>query len=111
MSLQLTIDYPVNFPDALGYSQAEFEQQAKWAMAVKLFELGQLSSGMAAALLQVDRVTFLLKLNDYGVAMIDLSEDELLQDLENEPFVGMWADNPEMQDSTAWVKKVRQQHW
>jgi hypothetical protein len=31
--------------------------------------------------------------------------------LENEPFVGMWSDRPEMQDSTAWVRQVRQQHW
>lgn len=32
-------------------------------------------------------------------------------DLENEPFVGMWSDRPEMQDSTAWVRQIRQQHW
>lgn len=32
-------------------------------------------------------------------------------DLDNEPFVGMWSDRPEMQDSTAWVRQVRQQHW
>jgi Protein of unknown function (DUF2281) len=32
-------------------------------------------------------------------------------DLDNEPFVGMWSDRPEMQDSTAWVREVRQQHW
>jgi hypothetical protein len=32
-------------------------------------------------------------------------------DLENEPFVGMWSDRPEMQDSIAWVKRIRQQHW
>lgn len=31
--------------------------------------------------------------------------------LENEPFVGMWSDRPEMQDSTAWVRQIRQQHW
>ncbi|NJN57064.1 MAG: DUF2281 domain-containing protein [Leptolyngbyaceae cyanobacterium SL_5_9] len=31
--------------------------------------------------------------------------------LDNEPFVGIWSDRPEMQDSTAWVKQVRQQHW
>jgi hypothetical protein len=30
--------------------------------------------------------------------------------LENEPFVGMWSDRPEMQDSTAWVRQIRQQH-
>jgi Protein of unknown function (DUF2281) len=27
--------------------------------------------------------------------------------LENEPFVGMWSDRSEMQDSTAWVKQIR----
>lgn len=83
MSLQLTIDYPENFPDAMGKTKEQFEQEAKWAMAIKLFELKQLSSGMAAALISVDRVTFLLKLNDYGVPAIDLKEEELLSDLNN----------------------------
>ena len=31
--------------------------------------------------------------------------------LENEPFVGMWSERPEMQDSIAWVRQTRQQHW
>lgn len=83
MSLQLTIDYPETFPDALGHTREQFEHEAKWAMAVKLFEMKRLSSGMAAALLSVDRVTFLLKLGDYGVPMIDLTETELLSDLAN----------------------------
>ncbi|MGL5074680.1 MAG: UPF0175 family protein [Waterburya sp.] len=83
MSLQLTINYPENFPDAIGKTREQFEQEAKWAMAIKLFELKQLSLGMAAALIGVERVTFLLKLNDYGVSMIDLSEEELLSDLNN----------------------------
>ena len=83
MSLQLTIDYPENFPDAIGKTREQFEREAKWAMAIKLFELKQLSSGMAAALIGVDRVTFLLKLNDYGVPAIDLDESELRSDLNN----------------------------
>ncbi|NEP77487.1 MAG: UPF0175 family protein [Okeania sp. SIO2C2] len=83
MSLQLIINYPETFPDALGKTKEQFEQEAKWAMAVKLYELKQLSSGMAAALIGVDRVTFLLKLNDYEVPIIDLSEAELLSDLNN----------------------------
>ena len=53
------------------------------AMAVKLFEMKRLSSGIAAKLAGMDRVTFLLSLHRYGVAMIDLEEDELLSDLEN----------------------------
>lgn len=83
MSRQITIEYPDNFPDALGKTKEEFELAAKWAMAVKLFEMKQLSSGMAARLLGIDRVSFLLKLNDYNVAVIDLTEEELLSDLEN----------------------------
>jgi predicted HTH domain antitoxin len=80
---QLTINYPQHFPDAIGQTPEQFEQEAKWAMTVKLFEMKRISSGMAATLLGVERVTFLLKLNDYGVAMIDLTEDELLSDLAN----------------------------
>jgi predicted HTH domain antitoxin len=53
------------------------------AMAVKLFEMKRLSSGMAAALIGTDRVSFLLNLHRYGVAMIDLTEEELLSDLAN----------------------------
>ena len=83
MALQLTVNYPENFPDAVGKTREQFEQEAKWAMAVKLYELKCLSSGMAGSLIGVDRVTFLLKLNDYGVSMIDLTEEELLSDLEN----------------------------
>lgn len=83
MSLQITIDYPETFPDALQQTREEFEQEAKWAMAAKLFEMKRLSSGMAAALVGTDRVSFLLNLHRYGVPMIDLTEAELLSDLEN----------------------------
>ncbi|BAY76541.1 Fis family transcriptional regulator [Nostoc linckia NIES-25] len=83
MSLQLIINYPETLPDAVGQTREQFEQESKWAMAVKLYEMKRLSSGMAAALVGVDRVTFILKLNDYGVPLIDLNEEELLSDLKN----------------------------
>lgn len=80
---QLKIEYPATMPDALQQTREQFEQEAKWAMAVKLFEMKRISSGMAAALVGTDRVSFLLNLHRYGVAMIDLEADELLSDLEN----------------------------
>lgn len=49
-------------------------------MAIKLFEMKRLSSGQAATLVGTDRVSFLLNLHRYEVAMIDLSEEELLSD-------------------------------
>jgi hypothetical protein len=32
-------------------------------------------------------------------------------DLSDEPFIGMWRDREEMQDSATWVRKTRQQEW
>ncbi len=81
--MQLIIDYAPSLPDALQCSQEQFEQEAKMAMAVKLFEMKRLSSGMAARLAGVDRVSFLLGLHLYGVAMIDLDEKELQSDLDH----------------------------
>ena len=81
--MQLVIEYPERLPDALQQSRSDFEREAKMAMAVKLFEMKRLSSGIAAKMAGLDRVTFLLNLHRYGVAMIDLDEDDLLSDLEN----------------------------
>ncbi len=80
---QILIDYPASLPDALHSTPSAFAAEAKMAMAAKLFEMKRLSSGMAAQLAGVDRVTFLLNLHRYNVAMIDLDEDELISDLEN----------------------------
>lgn len=83
MTYSLAIHYPEHLPDALQQTRAQFEEEAKWAMAIKLFELHRLSSGMAAQLLGVDRIFFLLNLHHYNVPMIDLSEAEILSDLAN----------------------------
>lgn len=83
MAEQLVIDYPEILPDVMQKTKTQFEQEAKMAMAVKLFEMKRLSSGMAAKLVGMDRVSFLLSLHHYGVPMIDLDEQELLSDAKN----------------------------
>ncbi|MGC9400689.1 MAG: UPF0175 family protein [Anaerolineae bacterium] len=80
---RLVIEYAERLPDALQQTKAEFEQEARMAMAVKLFEMKRLSSGMAARLAGMERVTFLLSLHRYGVPMIDLSEEELQSDVDH----------------------------
>ena len=32
-------------------------------------------------------------------------------DLADEPFIGMWRDREDMQDSSAWVRGIREQEW
>lgn len=81
--MQLVIEYPKLLPDVLQQTRADFEQEARMAMAVKLFEMKRLSSGLAAKLAGVDRVTFLMNLHRYGVAMIDLDADDLQSDIEH----------------------------
>ena len=81
--MQLTIEYPESLPDILQETPEEFAQEARLAMAVKLFERKRLSSGQASALAGMDRVLFLLTLHHYGVSMIDLADNELESDLAN----------------------------
>jgi len=81
--MQLVIDYPPSLPDMLQQSRKQFEQEARMAMAVKLFEMKRLSSGMAAKLVGMDRVSFLLSLSGCGVPMIDLDEEALQSDVDH----------------------------
>jgi len=47
------------------------------AAAVKLYEIGRLSSGAAARLAGIPRVLFLSRIADYGVDTFRLSEEDL----------------------------------
>ena len=81
--MQLVVEYPSSLPDILQETPEQFEQEAKMAMVVKLFELKRISSGIAAEVVGMDRVSFLLSLHRYGVPMIDLDETELESDMKN----------------------------
>jgi predicted HTH domain antitoxin len=79
--MQIVVDIPAHFPDALQRSPEQFAQEARLAMAAKLYEMKRLSSGMAAQLAGLDRVAFLLELHRFGVPVIDLDQGELEADL------------------------------
>jgi predicted HTH domain antitoxin len=83
MQSKITIPYSDKLPDVMQVSREQFEKEARLAMAIKLFEMKRLSSGMAASLAGIDRVSFLLKLSEYNVNMLDYEADELESDFEN----------------------------
>ena len=81
MMRSLTIDYGDEILLALGLSPDQFREEAKMLIAVKLYEMGRLSTGAAAKLAGVPKPLFLTKLADYGVATFDLSDEELRRDM------------------------------
>ena len=74
---QLILDIPDETLLSLKLSGDAAADEIRLAAAVKLYELGRLSSGAAARLAGVPRVVFLSKLADYGVDTFRLSGDEL----------------------------------
>ncbi|MBI2923091.1 MAG: UPF0175 family protein [Planctomycetes bacterium] len=53
------------------------------AAAMKLFELGRISSGAAALLAGVSRIEFLDRLAEFGVNAFEMTEEELAFDCGN----------------------------
>lgn len=77
----INIEYPESLATTLGLSGKEFESEIKTSSLVKLFELGRISSGVAAKVLGIPRVDFLDLLSRYNVSVLggydleDLNED------------------------------------
>jgi len=73
----ITWDIPRETLFALKGSTEDVGAMLRMASAVKLYEMGKLSSGVAARLAGVPRVVFLSRLADYGVDTFQLNEEEL----------------------------------
>ena len=79
----LTIPYPKDLLLSLKESKSDFEAEAKLLLAVKLYEMGRVSTGMAARVAGMDRVSFIFVLDRFGLSPIGVDADELEQDLAN----------------------------
>jgi hypothetical protein len=77
MLKETTITYPQGVPQLLKMSDAEFAGELQFFPAVKLYELGRLSSGKAAELAGMERVEFLRSLADLGMPAINLRDEEV----------------------------------
>ena len=76
MNYILTIPYDDAVLLESSLPRDEFEREARFLLAAKLFELGRLSSGKAAQLCAMGRVEFLVSLRRIGVSMSNLRPED-----------------------------------
>ena len=77
----LSIPYSDDLLLSLKRSPQEFEAEARLLLAVKLYELDRVSTGVAAKLAGMSRVAFMLELTRFGVSPMGQEPDELAEDL------------------------------
>jgi predicted HTH domain antitoxin len=79
----ISIQCPDSVLISLKESPEEFAKEATKVLAVKLYEMGKLSSGRAAEFAGMSRISFLQILAEFGTPIFDLTKDELERDLNN----------------------------
>lgn len=84
MEQQISINYPESLAFSLKMDNKEFKYEMKTISLIKLYELGKISSGTAAKLLNLNRLEFLELLKKYNVSYFHKGlENELESDLAN----------------------------
>ena len=81
MSQIISIEFPEYLANSMRMNKSEFEKEIKISGLVKLFELGKISSGTAAKVLQLSRIEFLELLAKYNVGFLNV--EDLNEDLQN----------------------------
>ncbi len=79
----LTVTVPDGGLTALNVPADQAADEVRMLTAVKLYEMGRLSSGAAAEFAGIPKPVFLQRLGDYGVPTFRQSEDELREELRN----------------------------
>lgn len=84
MNGMINITYPESLANSMKLSIGEFEKEIKLSAMVKLYELGRVSSGVAAKVLGLSRLDFLDIVAQYKVSIIGYSDiEELNNDIMN----------------------------
>lgn len=81
----IAIEYPEAWIAVSGASAEAFEQEARMAAAVKLFEIGRLTSGQAAQLAGLPRAAFLLACPQWGVPTVAWDAEEVAAEFQPLP--------------------------
>lgn len=78
----ITVDLPESIQQALNRTSGEMSRDVKLYAALMLYQLGKLSSGLAAEMAGLSRVEFLELCGEYGISVFQYSPDELAAELD-----------------------------
>jgi len=78
---ELKMKYPEGFESAIHVTKDELEQQLRLMAALKLFELGKVSSGKAAELAGMSRPEFFAACGRYHVSVFNYADGEIAAEL------------------------------
>ena len=78
---EMTVQYPDDLLVTSGRPRREVEQELKFQLAVRLFEVGQLSLGKAAELAEWNKVRFGDALGQMKVPVVNLDDEEIHAEL------------------------------
>ena len=79
----LSIPYSSELLWALQQEPDEFEREARLLLAIKLYETGRITTGLAAQLAGIPRVRFMFLLAEHGHSPFGESADDLEEDLKH----------------------------
>lgn len=83
MNRVVQIELPDEVLIALKETPEELAKEIRMLAAVKFYQMGKLSSGRAAELAGIPRVSFLQSLSRYEVPIFELTSEELKEDFKN----------------------------
>ncbi len=81
---ELKIKYPSGFEYAVHMTKEEMEQHIRLMAALKMFELGKISSGKAAELVGMSRVEFFETCGRYHVSVFNYAPDEIEEEIKKD---------------------------
>lgn len=73
----ITVELPEQVEQALNRTPGEMARDVKLYAALMLYQLGKLSSGMAAQMAGLSRVEFLYLCGEYGISVFQYTPEEL----------------------------------
>lgn len=81
---ELKIKYPYGFENAIHMTKEEIEYYIRLMAALKMFELGKISSGKAAELAGISRIEFFEICGRYKVSLFNYPEEDIGEELKRD---------------------------